>query len=192
MNTKPGPVNTCQVAVQRVFIGIPIDKNSQQQINESLKSLENSHRDVSWVPESNRHLTLAFLGNKPGPVVKNLVQLFDETYQQEAYFQYSMSRLTRFPGPKGRIIALVDDPVRRLNNLFQLTLELLRRNNIEFDHKEFRPHITLGRIRRAKHVKTDFDQQMDVNLNIETIVLYQSTLTGSGSVYSILKRTRLN
>lgn len=185
-------MNTYQVAVQRVFIGIPIDKNAQQQINETLKSIENSPQDVGWVPAGNRHLTLAFLGNKPGPVVENLVQLFDETYQRESHFQYHMSTLTRFPDLKGRIIALVDDPVRRLNNLFQITLELLRRNNIEFDLKEFRPHITLGRIRRAKHVKTDFYQRMNVNLNIDTIVLYQSTLTGSGPVYSKLKQTRLN
>ncbi len=192
MNTKSGPVGTGRVAVQRVFIGIPIDENSQQQINEALKSIENSQLDVSWVPAGNRHLTLAFLGNIPGFVVENLMQLIDETYQQETRFQYNISTLKRFPGLKGRIIALVGDPVRRLNNLFQITLELLQRNNIEFDQKEFRPHITLGRIRRAKHVKTDFDRCMDLSLNIDTIVLYQSTLTGSGPVYSILKQTRLN
>jgi len=192
MNTKPGPADSCQVAVQRVFIGIPVDKNSQQHISEALKPIEKSRQDISWVPAGNRHLTLAFLGNKPASVVENLIQLFDETYRRESPFQYNMSTLTRFPGLKGRIVALLGDPVRPLNNLAQIALELLRRNNIQFDQREFRPHITLGRIKQAKHVKTDFDRRMNVNLNIDTIVLYQSTLTGSGPVYSKLKQTRLN
>jgi len=183
---------TIPPGVHRVFIGIPIDENSQQKINKLVKPMKNSSQDVRWVPASHRHLTLAFLGNKPASVVANLIRLFDQTYQQQAHFQYNMSTLTRFPDPEGRIIALVDDPVRPLRNLFRLTLELLQSNNIEFDRKEFRPHITLARIKRAKCVNTDFAQRINITLNIDAIVLYQSALTESGPVYSALKQTRLN
>ena len=128
---------TIPPGVHRVFIGIPIDENSQQQINKLLKPMKNSSQDVRWVPASHRHLTLAFLGNKPASVVANLIRLFAQTYQQQAHFQYNMSTLTRFPDPEGRIIALVDDPVRPLRNLFRLTLALLQATTSNLTERNF-------------------------------------------------------
>ncbi len=177
--------------MQRVFIGIPIDKQSQQQINELLKPIRDSRRDIRWVVESNRHLTLAFLGNRTHSEVDELLRLFDETYQQKTHFQYRLSSLVRFPDPKGRIIALTSEPTGPLDHFFQITLKLLQRNKLEFNRKKFRPHITLGRIRRPKHVKTTFDRQTNINLDIIKITLYQSTLTDSGSMYTALKETLL-
>lgn len=178
--------------MQRIFIAIPIDKHTQQQINELVEPIKGSRQDIRWVAENNRHLSLAFLGDKSIAVVDNLLRSFDETYQQEIQFRYRLSSLTRFPEPGGRIIALTDEPDERLHNLFQITLKLLQRNKIEIDRKKFRPHITLGRIRRAKHVKTTFDRHTDISLDITKITLFQSTLTESGSIYTALKETLLN
>lgn len=188
MNTKP----TIPPGTQRVFIGIPIDKQSQQHINELLKPIRDSRRDIRWVPENNRHLTLAFLGNRPISEVDNLIRQFDESYQQETRFQSRLSTLERFPDPTGRIIALTNEPTEPLDKLFQITLKLLQRNEIEFDRKRFRPHVTLGRIRRPKHVKKTFDQQININLDITKIMLYQSRLTELGSIYQPLKEIQLN
>ena len=177
--------------MHRVFIGIPIDKQAQQYINELLKPIEDSRQDIRWVPENNRHLTLAFLGNRPVSEVDNLIQQFDESYHQETRFQYSLSTLERFPDTTGRIIALTNEPTGPLDSLFQITLKLLQRNDIRFDRKKFRPHVTLGRIRRPKHVKKTFDRQINIKLDITRITLFQSTLTDSGSIYSALKETLL-
>jgi len=177
--------------MQRVFIGIPIDEQSQQQINEILEPIKKSRRDIRWVPVNNRHLTLAFMGNQAGSKVKSLLGLFNETYQQQTHFDFKLSLLTRFPEPAGRIIALVDDSSEALDRLFQITLTFLQRNNVELNLKEFRPHITLGRLKKAKQVKSNFDQQTDINLNICNISFYQSTLSKSGSIYSVLKEIAL-
>ncbi len=183
--------NRKQLGLQRVFIGIPVDGQSQQRINELLKPLKALHQGIRWEPENNRHLTLAFLGDMPIPEVENLLQLFAETYQQERHFDYKLSTLTRFPTTTGRIIALVDDPNGPLSRLFQITRRFLERNDVKLNLKAFRPHITLGRIKRAKHVKTNFDQQTNIKLNINKIAFYQSTLSESGSIYTALKETPL-
>jgi 2'-5' RNA ligase len=177
--------------IQRVFIGIPIDNSAQQKIDNLLKPIKNSLGHVRWVPASNRHLTLAFIGNKPASVVENLIRLFDETYQREAHFQYNISTLTRFPDPKGGIIALVNNPDGPLNRLFQITLELLLGNDLEFYQKEFRPHITLARIRRTKHLETNLERQVSIRLNINKVALFLSTSTESGPIYTKLKQTPL-
>lgn len=181
-----------QAGIQRVFIGIPVDEQSQQHINHLLKPLKKSHPDIRWEPENNRHLTLAFLGDIPIPEVENLLQLFHSTYQQEPCFEFRLSTMTRFPGPTGRIVALVDDPTGPLNRIFQITRRFLENNNVQLNLKEFRPHITLGRIKKAKQVKTNFDQQTNINLKISKITFYQSILSASGSTYTTLKETPFN
>ncbi len=185
------PRPTIPPETQRVFIGIPIDKRSQQRISELLNPIIKLHQDIRWIPANNWHLTLAFLGNKPFSEVETLVRSIDEAYQQTTNFRYTLSRLTRFPDSMGRIIALTADPSTRLDSLFKVTLGLLDRNNIKFDRIEFRPHITLGRINKGKRPKIKFDQKTDISLSINKITLYQSTLTESGSIYSSLKEAHL-
>ncbi len=175
--------------MQRVFIGIPVDIQAQQHINGLLRPLKESWRDIRWVPEINRHMTLAFLGNVPVAEVGILIDLFDETYGKEKHFCHRLSMLTRFPEPTGRIIALTGDPDRSLDSLFQITLKFLKNNKQSMDQREFRSHVTVGRLKRAKQIKTTFDQQIDIRLEIGRIVLYQSTLTESGPIYSVLKET---
>lgn len=188
MNIQP----FIQAGMRRIFIGIPVDECARISINELLEPIENTSPDIRWVPESNWHITLAFLGNKPISEVERLLQLPDDIYQQQNSFQYNLSAFTRFPDPAGSIIALVGDPGGPLHRLFQITLDTLQRNRIEFDRKEFQPHITLGRIKKPKYLKTAFDQRIRINLEITKIIVYQSTLTESGSIYSSLKEIRLN
>lgn len=176
---------------RRTFIGIPVDKQSQQLINKLLSPLRESHTDIRWVPENNRHLTLAFLGDKSKPEINTLIRKFDETYQEKPRFEYRMSMLARFPKPSGRIIALTGLPEGPIVDISQLTRKLLDRTGVEFDQKKFRPHITLARIKKARQVKTPFDQQIGITLDITSVVLYQSTITESGSIYSRLKETKL-
>lgn len=178
--------------MQRVFIGIPVDERSQLLIDELLEPIKNSRQDVRWVPRNNWHLTLAFLGNKPIDEIENLLYLFDEIYQHEARFQYRLSKLERFPDSIGRIIALTNESTASLENLFQITSGFLRKHNVEYHRLEFRPHITLGRIRKPKHVNTSFDQHINITLDISKIRFYQSTLTESGSIYLSLKDRQLN
>jgi 2'-5' RNA ligase len=177
--------------MQRVFIGIPVDIQAQQHINNLLRPLKGSRGDIRWVPEINRHITLAFLGNVPVAEVDILMGLFDETYRQEKHFRYRLSMLTRFPESTSRIIALTGEPDRPLDNLFQITLKVLPGNGQRTEPRAFRPHLTLGRLKRAKQVKTTFDQQTDIHVAIGKVVLYQSTLTESGPIYSALKETQL-
>lgn len=177
--------------VQRVFIGVPVDKLAQQQINELLIPEKRSNPDIRWVPEHNRHLTLAFLGNKSGGVIKDLIRSMDLAYQQETAFKTGFSTLRRFPTSTGNIIALVYKPDECLAHLFQLTQEFLTGNRLGFDHRPLRPHITLGRIRKTMKLKKTFNQPTNIRLQVDKIALYQSTLTDAGSIYLALKEIEL-
>lgn len=177
--------------MQRVFIGIPVDDRCQGPINRLLRPVKRISQDIRWVPEHNRHLTLAFLGNKTKSEIGSLLQAFDETFGQKSPFQFCLSALTRFPGPGGRIIALTGQPGGTLEDVHWATLNLLKNYRIEFDQKRFRPHVTLGYIRKPGQVKTVIDQQTEILLDVMRVVLYQGKSTASGSIYTRLKETKL-
>ncbi|MBE9548460.1 MAG: RNA 2',3'-cyclic phosphodiesterase [Proteobacteria bacterium] len=177
--------------MQRVFIGVPVDRQTQQHINAFLEPLKRLWKDIRWEAENNRHLTLAFIGNKPTTEVENLLRSFNEIYQQETHFKYRLATLTLFPEPTSRTIALVAEPSEALDRLFQITRRFLQRHKVELDLKAFRPHITLGKIAKGKHLKTNVYQPAGINLNINKISLYQSTSNVSGSIYTVLKEAQL-
>jgi len=178
--------------VQRVFIGVPVDNAAQQQIDELLRPVKESAKGARWVPECNRHLTLAFLGNRKARVVENLVQLMDQAYQRETVFHTGDASLERFPDSRGNIIALVFKDDARLYNLFRATQAFLAENNLHFSRQQFLPHITLGRIRKALPLNAIPSQQTNIHLQVDKITFFQSTLSKTGSVYLALKETGLS
>ena len=143
------------------------------------------------MPENNRHLTLAFLGNRPAGVVESIVGTMDQAYKKEIAFKTPFSSLMRFPNSRGNILALVFKVDAHLTHLYQVTQELLVANGIEFSRTQFRPHITLGRFRRTPQLKSTLNQQTNISLQVGKITFYQSTLTQAGSIYLALKETGL-
>lgn len=170
---------------------MPVDGRAQGYINRLVRPLVQTHPGLRWVPEHNRHLTLAFLGDVPVPVADELIELFDETYGREASFQFSLTRLAPFPKPSSGLIALTGEVDGSLENLFRITARLLRNTGQEVDARAFLPHVTLARLGRERHGGLGFDQSANVILNATHVRLYRSTLTESGPIYRVLKETTL-
>lgn len=177
--------------MQRVFIGIPVDKPAQQQINQLLVPVKKSNPDIRWVPEQNRHLTLAFLGDRPTGMIEDLVRSMHQVFQKEPAFKTGFLTLKQFPAPTGNIIALVCKPDEYLARLFQLTKDFVVGNGLGISYKTFRPHITVGRIRESSRLLKTFNQPTNIRLRVDKVALYQSTLTNTGSIYLALKEIEL-
>ena len=177
--------------VQRIFIGVPVDPGVQGQINALLGPAPGGKRNIRWVAERNRHLTLAFMGDQPPAVAGSLAGSLDDVCSQIGPFAAVFDRLTRFPEPSSNIIALVCAADARLARLYQLTQGLLARHGLAPEYESFRPHITLGRIGGGLAPGVSFEKPANLKLRIDRIVLYRSKLTRNGSVYHVLKESLL-
>jgi len=177
--------------MQRVFLAVPVTRRLQQQINRVLAPVRSANRDIRWVAEQNRHLTLAFLGDQPSSLVDVLAGSMDEAYRRKSRFDADFSALARFPDARGNILALVGHADDRLSTLYELTCELLARYGLAPEYEIFKPHITVGRIIRPRLVKTRFFEPVNIRLHVDRVTLYQSTLTPAGSVYRALKEAGL-
>lgn len=177
--------------MQRVFLAVPVAHRLQKRIDRLLAPVRSANQDIRWVAAQNRHLTLAFLGDQPEPVVDALADSMDDAYPGESRFDAAFSALTRFPDARGRILALVGHADDRLSSLFEITRGLLAQFSLAPEFEIFRPHITVGRIIKPRLFKTRLFEPATFELHVDRVTLYQSTLTPAGSVYRALKETRL-
>lgn len=176
---------------QRIFVGIPIGAPGQRAIEQLLDPLKPHSRNLRWVPANNRHLTLAFLGDIPASEFEPLLLRFNSAYQQYTPFRYCLSALERFPNTRGRIIALTGEASEPLHSIAMATRDMLQDCGLEFERKKFRPHVTLARIRNPKHPFNSIDRKVQVDIDVERIVVYRSTLTNTGSIYTVLQEAKL-
>jgi 2'-5' RNA ligase len=175
----------------RVFIGIGCDETALKKIRPVTDTLRERLSGIIWVPASNHHLTLAFLGSLNADQVEKLIAAMKDAYRNEQCFTYQLTGLCRFPQPDSGIIALTGDAGTRLLRLYEQTLSLLLDQGLEPAWPDFKPHVTLGRSRRPMGSAIRIDRPVSISLEVRKISLYKSTLAPAGSIYTVLHEVHL-
>ena len=158
---------------------------------------------VRWVRPENLHVTLRFLGNIPESSVEPLQEAVSaETWDLPA-FDLSIGPAGLFPrGRRPRVVAAALLPEQPLAELAQATERGVRKAGLPGEERTFRPHLTLGRIRRnAPRSLVELGESLArVNDEANTpaaphrvtqVSLYRSDLKPDGPVYSVLWSTQL-
>ncbi len=143
------------------------------------------------LPRENMHVTLAFLGEHPMPVIKDVHHALGAIRAPE--FGLSLAGLGLFGGDKPRLLHAEVVPAPGLKHLRAKVLQAAREAGLEFDRARFHPHVTLARftagtltpdetarlhnfvLRRADFRAGPFEA--------ERFVLYRSHLGRDGSHY---------
>lgn len=170
----------------RLFIGIELPLNIKQKIS----SLCSGLREAKWIKKESMHLTLRFLGNTNNLQVRDL----DETLNKINEFEFGIEffGLGCFSsGKKLRSVWIGVAPNQPLICL-QKKAELAAVNaGIAREHRKFKPHVTLARLNKSR---IDLSHYLHENNRFHTkpfvvnrITLFESHLSDSGSIYSVLK-----
>ena len=182
---------------RRVFIGIPIGRKIKS-ILPSLKSTVHCSRDIiRWKPPDNIHLTLCFLGNISDQDIPHISQTLENCITSK-YFKIKIESTGVFPSVNFPIILWIGigkgaDEL----TLLQKEIERSVRKFNKISRKEkFKPHITIARIRRSRR-KIDVLPFLNtvyspIELDINSICLYESILLPKGARYTVLTELPLN
>ena len=182
---------------KRVFIGIPIGHKIKS-ILPSLKSTVHSSTNIiKWIPPENIHLTLSFLGNISDKDIPNIVQSLENCITSK-YFKIKIESTGVFPSANfPKILWIGIGKGADELTLLQKEIERSVRKFKEISKKEkFKPHITIARIRRSR-LKIDVLPFLNtvyspIELDINSICLYESILLPKGAQYTVLTEFPLN
>jgi RNA 2',3'-cyclic 3'-phosphodiesterase len=185
----------------RAFIAIELPEAIRQQLNQielqiQTKAGEAGKRAVRWVPTSNMHLTLKFLGEVSTANIQALARMLQAEAGRYAAFDFTIGELGAFPNARRpRVIWVGADAPASLMGLQKAIEAETRLLGYPGEERPFSPHLTLGRITQSAHpeevalVAHALDEMNVGRLGttrVDKVHLFKSDLRPSGAVYTSL------
>lgn len=178
----------------RAFIALEITEEVRRRIERAQEILKEAGGDVGWVAVHNTHMSLAFLGDISPDTVAQISQMLDRVVPQVAGFDVEINGVGCFgredsPRVLWAGVSGGRDEVLKLQEAVAVGLAGL---GIELEDREFRPHITLGRVKssRRRRELSDCAKQMASfsfgACRVGRVVLMRSVLKPAGPEYSVL------
>ncbi len=177
----------------RSFFCIELNEVLKAQLDEIAQALKRkAHAHVSWVRKENLHITLKFLGEIEAATVEEIKKAAEAASDGVTPFELILNKLGAFPDlrrPRVLWIGSTEAPEAILK-LHASLEERLSRLGFEPEEENYKPHITLGRIKEISkgEIENLARQLQHITFNYvakaEGITLMGSKLTPSGSIYT--------
>jgi 2'-5' RNA ligase len=176
--------------MKRTFIAIRIITGIN--FEELLSDLKSELKDesVRWVDPGNMHLTLAFLGDTADDILKRVSSMLISRCGDFGEFEFAVTGLGVFRNPDDpRIIWAGIEKNERFMELFQLISSELYELGIKTEQRQFKPHLTVGRVRSLKNndklkaLLKKYEGKTFQKANVSEIVYYESILQQTGPLY---------
>ena len=171
----------------RVFIAIDIAESVRREV----AGLGRFLPDTRPVPEEQLHLTLKFIGEVEGSRVLDIREALQDIVRPA--FSLCLKGVGTFP-PRGvpRILWAGVDPHENIVNLRNAIERKLFETCVPRERQKFSPHLTLARLRncplkRLQEFLAGNAMLRTAEFPVEQFHLYQSQLTKSGAIHTILE-----
>ncbi len=179
----------------RCFLALDLPDTLRPQLALLQGELKKSAADVRWVAVGNIHLTLKFFGNVPDNEIDAITLAAREVAAQQAPFQLQATQAGAFPNmqsPRVIWVGLGGDviPLAQMYHKLEKAFEVLGHLP---EGRPFNAHLTLGRVKSpANRHRLALALEKLPPLKwppfmVKEIILFKSTLTPQGSIYTPLQ-----
>lgn len=181
---------------KRLFIGLKCPISEESFYKDMLRKLkitaDKKELDVKWTHEENLHLTLKFLDAVDYDKIESIKKSLGKIAKNISPFQLNLKGLDGFPDIfKCRALWIGSNKCSELAKLHEEINEALVRMGFDGEkHKDFIPHITIGRTRshfNAKDMASPFTRKAFMKIDVDKVVLFESHLQHYIPTYSILE-----
>ncbi len=186
--------------MKRIFVAVDISVEARNKVTDYVKTLRSEFPKirVGWDKAEKLHLTLKFLGDEEEKQVEDLQNILDEISAKISKFKLKIADTGIFPDAKKPRVLWIDviDEQKSLTKINGLLENECEKIGFAREARKYVPHLTIGRIREPnnakdlaqKHLQNNFEP---VEFEISEIVIYESQLMQTGSIYSILSKFKL-
>jgi 2'-5' RNA ligase len=178
--------------MKRLFIAVDISEQARNLAAKYIAELRARFSDlrVGWERPEKLHLTLKFLGDTGAEQIDEICDRLTEVAATTDPFRLRLIGNGAFPSrDEARVLWLgIDDAEEKLGRLVAAINKKLAGIGVEPDERKFSSHLTIARIREprdsralvAAHLATQYEP---VEFEVSDLVLYESQLKPTGSVY---------
>ncbi len=179
----------------RCFLALDLPDALRPQLALVQGELKRSNADVRWVQVGNIHLTLKFFGNVPDNEIDPITQAARDAAAGQEPFKLQVTQAGAFPGMKNpRVIWLgLGGALISLAQMYhQLEKAFAALGHLP-EGRPFNPHLTLGRVKSPANrlrLAQALEKLPPLNwppFQVSEIILFKSTLTPKGSIYTPLQ-----
>ncbi len=183
----------------RLFIAVPASPDVRRWLTELLAELRGLGADCKWSSTDDAHWTLHFFGETASERLASIRGVVDATASSAGPFELTPGGLGAFPdaaSPKV-VWAGLKRGGAELKALAARLGEALKGEGFPLQDREFRAHLTLGRVRGSRGLESlqaalAKPRADGPAMRAESLVLYQSLLKPSGAVHEPLHEARLS
>jgi 2'-5' RNA ligase len=183
----------------RLFIATTFPESVIRDINERVAKIKSRLPSASWVRPETQHLTFAFLGEQDEPLVERLVPALEQQLRKTKKFEATVSGSGFFPNARRARVGWVGlDPHQPFSEVATAVRDVVTKSGVELDRADFRPHLTLMRMRDAwppmsiEAFEKAFRDYRSEPFTVDKVTLYSSTLHPKGAIHTPLREIRLS
>ena len=175
----------------RLFIATNFPAVVLRDLNDRVAKLRPRLPSASWVREETQHLTLAFLGEQPEANVDAVTPALTKALGKIPAFEARLRGSGFFPNPRHARVGWIGlQPDENFVTLAQTVREVVEEHGVTLDGGEFKPHLTLMRIRDPwppasieLYTRTLRDYE-SATFKVDSVTLFSSQLSPKGAIHT--------
>lgn len=178
----------------RLFLGTYIDPEIVYSSNNLEKLEDHLNCSMKFVEKKNIHLTWKFIGDIETGKTDKIIELIRESINSKSGIEIGFNKFAIWPNGKfPRQLVVTGNDINENGRFLCKNLNnSLQKAGIEKEKRSFNPHITVARFRIKEKPKEPFILPewlhfKPTSIKFNQLDLIQSTLTGTGSIYQVLK-----
>ncbi|MFW5707502.1 MAG: RNA 2',3'-cyclic phosphodiesterase [Bacteroidota bacterium] len=183
--------------MKRLFVAIKVVP--EQTLLKALESIQQklSADSINWVKPDNLHITLKFLGDTPEKKIPSIIGALhkstDTLYPSE-FFVEGFGYFGNLRFPRVLWMGIMERDQNNLEKVYAGVQKNLEPLGFPAEEHFFKPHLTIGRIKNIsdtrilRELEGIFSTLPFQKVPVDSFSLYESKLTPSGPVYSLVEK----
>ena len=171
----------------RAFLAFEISAPVKEYLQGVSRIMASKSTGVKWVKSNGQHITLKFFGEIEESMAKIIQEKLTGLESKYGPFVATIKEIDAFPTKRRArvIIVSLEKGVDIAKAIFHDIEDTLLTLGIEVEKRDFTPHITLGRKKEPTPLlERDIPGLDEMSFVIDRLVLFRSTLTPQGAIYS--------
>ncbi len=179
----------------RLFIATTFPESVTRDVAQRVSTLKTRLPTASWVRPESQHLTFAFLGEQDEAVIDKIAPPLEARLRGMKKFTAVLRGCGFFPNPRHARVGWIGlDPEEPFKEIAHVVRDVVTHHGVELDGAEFRPHLTLMRMREGwppasiELFERSLKNYRSAPMVVDAITLYSSRLNPSGAIHTPVRK----